>query len=1032
MKSIRSLFMMMIVVATIKTQAQTLDPVIENPAVFEMNKLPARASFFPFESKDLAATNDPNRSSRFLSLNGTWKFNWVRTPEERPVDFYKEGYSVADWDDIKVPSNWEVEGFGIPIYTNTEYPFAPKNPNPPDIPDGYNPVGSYKRDFQVPDDWKGDEIYIHLGAVKSAFYIWVNGKKVGYSQGSKLPAEFRLTEFVQSGKNSIALEVYRWSDGSYLECQDFWRISGVERDVYLYRRPQVQIADFFVKAGLENEYKDGLFNLSLAIDNLQGEAVKGSVSVQLIREGDTLYADKKDYEGDKDLQLEFAKKLPAVATWDGDNPRLHDLLIQLKSEDGTLLESVQRRVGFRTSEVKDGLYLLNGKPILFKGVNRHEHDPEKGHVVTREDMLRDIKIFKENNINSVRTCHYPNDPYWYELCDEYGIYVIDEANIESHGMGYHPDRTLANDPDWMEAHLARTKRMVDRDKNHASIIIWSLGNEAGNGVNFYETYKLAKKMDDTRPVQYERAEMDWNTDLVVPMYATPDSVEAYAKDKSVTRPFVQCEYAHAMGNSMGGFKEYWDLYEKYPNLQGGFIWDFVDQGLKTEKNGNEIFAYGGDFGPEDVPSSNNFLNNGLVQPDRRLNPHMQEVKHIHQNIKFYEEDLSKGKIRVKNWYFFRDLSNFELNWELLENGEVVESGNYGSLNVAAQEEKILQIPFKTAIKGGKEYHLNLKASLLKDEPLLAAGTQLAHEQFALNTPVFVQPETGGESLKLKKTKENITVTGGSFELQFDRQMGTLISMTSEGKVLFDQGPEVNFWRAPIDNDYGARTQNRFRHWKNLGKGQKAKVSIDKLEKNKIRLTFTRSVLEDDAVIEQQYLIHGNGALQVVNSLKAGQEDHSNMYKFGNELVLPKDYKTVRWFGKGPFESYVDRQHAAKVGLFEQSVEEQYFPYIRPQDTGNKIDVRWVELEREDGSGIKIVGDQFLMFSALNYSRDDLDSGKKKTQHHAGELTERDEVYLSIDGFQQGIGSINSWGRLPLEEYRLPYKDYSFSYWILPK
>ena len=1014
-------------------QCQTLDPIIENPDVIEINKLPARASFFPYSSIDLAIKNNLSKADNYLLLNGIWKFNWVREPNERPKDFYRDDFSVVKWNDIKVPSNWEVEGYGVPIYTNIEYPFNEKNPSPPDIPDGYNPVGSYKRNFDLPSDWNGKEIIIHLGAVKSAFYIWINGEKVGYSQGSKLPAEFNITKFVKDGKNSIALEVYRWSDGSYLECQDFWRISGIERDVYLYARPKLNIADYFVKAGLENNYRDGTFNLDISLDNKLQKKQNGNVAVEIAKNGVSVYKSERSFQTEvgKNSAVNFKTTISDVKTWSAEIPELYELNILLKDKKGNILEAISRKIGFRTSETVNGQYLLNGKAILFKGVNRHEHDPETGHVISREDMLRDVQIFKENNINAARTSHYPNDPYWYELCDQYGIYVIDEANIESHGMGYKMNRTLGNDPKWLKAHLSRTERMIERDKNHPSIVIWSLGNEAGNGYNFYNTYKLAKKLDDTRPVQYERALEEWNTDLYVPMYATPENVKEYAENKRKTKSLIQCEYAHAMGNSMGGFKEYWDLYEKYDKLQGGFIWDFVDQGLKTVKNGKEIYAYGGDFGPEDVPSSNNFLNNGLVQPDRKPNPHLYEVKHIHQNIKFYDKDLSVGSIDIKNWYFFRDLSNYKLIWEIIADGEVVENGVLDDINVQAQQTKSFIIPFQTELSAGIEYFLNVKALLKSDEALLSANYILAYEQFQLNTVAVVQPNNSTKEISYKETNNNIEVLGEDFELSFDKSNGLLANYTFEKQVLIENGARVNFWRAPNDNDYGAHTQKKYGEWKDAGKTDKVATSIKQTSKNELSITFSKEILHGDAIYTQIFEINGDGIIKVTNDLNAVKGKHKNMFKFGNEWVLPESITSIKWYGKGPFESYVDRQHAAKVGLYEGSIADQYFPYIRPQETGNKLDVRWVELLRNNGTGIKIYGEHFLNISALHFSKEDLDSGSMKTQKHAGELSPGKRVYLNVDGFQQGLGSINSWGALPLEEYMLPYKSYHYSYWIVP-
>jgi len=1030
-KCTKVFFLVLLTVYSLK--AQTLDPVIENPDIIGINKLPARASFFAYESVTLAEKNDISQSKKHLSLNGIWKFNWVQSPELRPIDFYKNEFSTTSWNEIKVPSNWEVEGYGIPIYTNTEYPFNTTNPNPPDIPDGDNPVGSYKRTFDLPVDWNGQEIIIHLGAVKSAFYIWINGEKVGYSQGSKLPAEFNVTQFVKPGANNIALEVYRWSDGSYLECQDFWRISGIERDVYLYARPKVYIADFFAKSGLMNEYKDGTFNLDITVNNVLSKKQKGRIKIDISKAGNSIFSSEQSFEAamNNELTLNFKNNFKSVLSWSAETPELYELQITLQDHKGKVTEAIYRKIGFRSSEIINGQYCINGKPILFKGVNRHEHDPETGHVISRVNMLRDVQIFKEYNINAVRTCHYPNDPYWYELCDEYGIYVVDEANIESHGMGYDLSRTLANNPRWLNAHMDRTERMIERDKNQASIIIWSLGNEAGNGYNFYNTYLLAKKIDGTRPVQYERAGLEWNTDLYVPMYARLKSIKDYAENDKWTKSLIQCEYSHAMGNSMGGFKEYWDLYEKYDKLQGGFIWDYVDQGLKIIKNGKEIFAYGGDFGPENVPSSNNFLNNGLVQPDRKPNPHIYEVKHIYQNVKFYANNLNKGIIAIKNWYFFRDLENYKLNWEIIANGEIVENGTLDAINVLPQETKSFTIPFKTSFKENIEYFLNVKAVLKNKEPLLDAGFEIGYEQFQLTNKETILPKEATAVVKHILKENDIYVSGVNFELHFDKSKGSLTSFEYNGKPVVEQGPELNFWRAPIDNDYGAITQIKYENWKDAGKNLSAKSTINKISVSKIEIIFTKNIFDGDAVYTQTFVIDGNGTLKVTNDFNAIKGNHKSFYKFGNELVLPHTYKNITWYGKGPFESYPDRQHAAKVGLYKESIADQYFPYIRPQETGNKIDVRWVELTTQEGHGIKVFGEELLQISALNFSRDDLDSGKKKTQQHAGEMSPRNEVFLNIDGYQQGLGGIDSWGALPLDEYILPYTSYNYSYWIVP-
>lgn len=1014
-------------------KAQTLDSIIENPLVIQLNKLAPKASFFPYNSIDLALKDEPSLASNFLSLNGVWNFKYSKSIDLKPNDFFQNDYDTSNWDKIKVPGNWEVEGFGIPIYVNATYPFQKGKLNPPDIPDDNNPVGSYKRSFEFPNQWKEKEVFVHFGAVKSAFYIWINGKKVGYSQGSKLPAEFNITSFVQPGMNTIALEVFRWSDGSYLECQDFWRISGIERDVYLYSRPKIQIKDFFSNASLKNNYKDGYLDLSVLIKNTDIIKHSGFIQIEVIKNDNVFYSSLTPYQliSNQEKVLNFNHLIPNIQSWSAESPELYRLNISVHNKKGTVLEAVSKNIGFRTSEVKNGNYLLNGKPILFKGVNRHEHDPNTGHVISREDMLRDIQIFKQYNINAVRTSHYPNDPFFYELCDRYGIYVIDEANIESHGMGYALHRTLANNPLWLNAHLDRVKRMIERDKNHPSILIWSLGNEAGNGYNFYESYLLAKHLDPSRPTQYERAQLEWNTDLFVPMYATPEEIEKYALNDEFNKPLIQCEYAHAMGNSLGGFKEYWDLYEKYDKLQGGFIWDFVDQGLKTIKNGKEIFAYGGDFGPKETPSDNNFLNNGLVQPDRKPNPHINEVKYIQQNVKFYEHNLKEGLIALKNWNFFRNLSNYQLNWEVLENGIVVESGMIDDIDTAPQKSKLIKIPFTNQFKSKDEYLLNLNVVIKEREPLLEKGYRIAYEQFTLQKGVIEPPIQSNQKLQLTYIDDQISVNGPNFKITFNKATGILENYLLNNKPIIEKGPVVNFWRAPVDNDYGASTQIKYQEWKNILTNGVIQYRIKKQSPSNIQLTFTRTIFNGDAQIITVYKINGNGSIHVLNELKAIKGKHSNLYKFGNKIVLPSSFKKITYYGKGPFEAYVDRQHSAKLGLYHQPIRDQYFPYIRPQENGNKLDVRWVILTSDEGQGLKFSSKAPFNFSALNYSEEDLSSGDQRTQKHAGELEPRNEVYFNIDGFQQGLGSINSWGTLPLEEYRLPFKDYSYSYWIEP-
>lgn len=1041
-------------------EAQTLDPVLENPKVVAIHKLPARATFFAYESLELAKSNEVEKSANYKNLNGLWKFKWTRNPDDRPLDFYKENYNTSEWNEIPVPSNWELEGYGVPIYTNIPYPFSfNKTPTPPDIPDGYNPVGSYKKTFTIPENWKNKEITIHLGAVKSAFYIWVNGKKVGYSQGSKLPAEFNLNTYVKTGKNTIALEVYRWSDGSYLEDQDFWRFSGIERDVYLYATPKVHINDVKIESGLDANYKNGEFNLALDLKNIDATKFKGSVEISLQHQGNTLYKESKIHVFNRFTvanRIRFKKTIENALHWTAETPNLYTLFIELKDKKGNTLEAISRKVGFRTVKIFDGQLLVNGQPILIKGVNRHEHDYLKGHVISRESMLEDIKIFKQFNINAVRTAHYPNDPYWYELCDEYGIYVYDEANIESHGMGYNLNQTLGNNPDWLLAHMERTERMILRDRNHPSIIAWSLGNEAGNGYNFYKTYLRAKEMDSTRFVHYERANHEWNTDVIGTMYANYKVIEKYAKDDSKKRPFILCEYSHAMGNSLGGFKEYWDLFEKYKKLQGGFIWDFQDQGLLTKKDGKEYYAYGGDFGPEGTPSDHNFLNNGLVQANKKPNPHLYEAKKIMQNIKFYKEgSLDLNQVQVKNWYFFRDLSNYQLDWSILENGVTIENGTISKLEVNPQATEIIEIPFKIKINQEKEYFLNISIKLKEAEPLLEKGFKIAKAQFLLNTEkvLFKKPAVDNSEITIEKSEGAIAVFGDEFKLTFDVKKGTIASYIYKGEIMMDFGGQVNFWRAPIDNDYGANTPNIYKEWLTAGKKNIEVTSeVIKEENGSVTLNFKQNLLNGDAKLLQTYHIYSNGAVQLINDFKAlkginpknillsghkaklPKGTHSNIYKFGNEFILPKDYQIATWYGRGPEESYLDRKSSENIGLFKNNISDLFTLYARPQENGNRSEIRWVEFKKNNGTSLVFSSSKAFNFSASHFKIPDLDSGRYKnsTQSHVRLLTPREEVYVNIDGFTSGVGGVNSWGALPRKEYLLPYKDYYYTFWMIPK
>ena len=1040
------------------THAQILDSFIQNPSVVEINKLPPRSSFFPFESLDLAKVDDEKKSERYISLNGKWFFNWSKNPSERPQNFYQNNYNVKNWNLIDVPSNWQMKGYGIPIYTNIKYPFSfYDEPNPPNIPDEYNPVGSYKRTFSIPESWSKKSVYIHLGAVKSCFFIWVNGEKIGYSQGSKLPAEFDVSNFVKTGENNISLEIYRWCDGSYLEDQDFWRLSGVERDIYLYVRDEVQIEDFFSKCDLDESFENGKFDLQIDIKNKLDKKFKGLLLVHLRDDEKTIYTKNLQIEQMKSgkSSFNFSALISNVKPWSAEIPNLYGLDIMLKDRKGNVIEAISKKVGFRNVKIKNAQLLVNGQPVMIKGVNRHEHDYINGHVVSKQNMLDDIRIMKANNINAVRTSHYPNHPYWYELCDKYGLYVYDEANIESHGMHYELNKTLGNNPKWLKAHMQRTNRMIERDKNHPSIIAWSLGNEAGNGYNFYNTFLLAESIDDTRPIVYERALEEWNTNTIGDMYADYAVIEKYAKrKKDAYRPFILCEYAHAMGNSLGGLNEYMDLFETYNKLQGGFIWDFQDQGLLTkDSNGTEYFAYGGDFGPDSIPSDHNFLNNGLIKADKSFNPHMYEVKKVYQPVRI---DLVEGnKVELFNKNYFKSLSNCYLEWKLFRNGVCIKTEILKSIDIQPRNSKKINLSLLSELTNG-DFFLNVTIKLNENEILLPKDHIIAFEQFELKQELRItspNSEFKYEKLRLKESQDAIIIAGQFFEFLFDKNTSEISSYTINKRELIKHGGVVNFWRPPTDNDYGAKTPQLYSEWKDVIKNSNFKnITVEnKKEESCILINVLIKILNGDAEVMQKYTISENGTVKISNELKVikGQSEdnlmqsgwegkisentHSNIYRFGNQFELLSEFKNVKYYGRGPHENEIDRKQASNVGIYNCSVSDMSVMYARPQYFGNRCDNRWLEITNNSGSGLKIYGDSLFNFSVSHYSQKDLDSGplKSLTQKHGKLMKPRENVFLNVDGYSMGVGCVDSWKSLPRMEYLLPFKDYHFSYVIEP-
>ncbi|GBU08742.1 evolved beta-D-galactosidase alpha subunit [Bacteroidales bacterium] len=1011
-------------------QSQTPD--WENPEIFAVNKEAPRTTAMPYPSESLAIADDCNKSPHYMLLSGKWKFNWVAKTEHKPSEFYKESYDASAWKEINVPGNWELNGYGTPIYVNIGYGF-PKNP--PFIDNSDNPVGSYRRDFELPADWDGRKVFLHFEAGTSAMYVWVNGQKVGYSQVTKSPAEFDISPYLKKGKNMIACEVYRWSDGSYLEDQDMWRLSGFDRDIYLYSTAQTRIQDFFVKTDFDMGLVNASMNLDVVLKNYLTDKQNQRLEVSLLREdGKKIYTESQKVEipANGISEIAFSKKIAAPKKWTAETPNLYTLLISLKNEKGQIIESTSHKVGFRKIEIKDGQVLINGKKVLFKGVNMHETHPINGHVTDKEMMIKDLTMMKQLNINAVRTSHYPQSPLWYKLCDQYGMYLVDEANVESHGLGYGSDN-VSNFPQWQEAHLDRMYRMLERDKNHASVIFWSLGNEASNGKAFTAMYDWAKKRDNTRPVQYEQAHRERNTDIICPMYPSYESMIEDAKI-DLGRPYIMCEYAHAMGNSMGNLQEYWDIMRSSKNMQGGFIWDWVDQSFQTkDEQGRRYWAYGGDLGGYDRYNDANFCINGVMAPDRTPNPHAHEVKKVYQDILFEAKDLNKGIIRVINDYRFTSLgNNFKYKWSLLENGKSIGSGYFDIVLAPNSHKDVkLNLPKRNAAKG-YEYFLQIEVFTQKASPLIPAGTELAREEFAFPTnDYFVETSKQGNLiLTSDKSDKKMKISSGDIAYEFTLS-GENIGLTSfknNKKEVFGQLPTPNFWRAPTDNDFGEEAQKTLNIWRAAGENTKTTfLSIEKKE-GSISMLFQEEILGINAKIIISYTVNSDASLTVACEYKT-EAELPEIPRFGMIMTMPEAYEHFEWYGRGPWENYIDRKTSSMMGIYKSTVAEQHFHYIRPQENGNKTDVRWLTLSNDKGEGIKIEGLQALSVSALNNMPEDFDPGMTKKQQHSSDIIARKEVVLCVDLFQRGLAGLNSWGATPLDDYRFNDKNYKYGYTI---
>ena len=1032
LKNMRKLLLSIACLAAFQSFAADKTPVWRDPNVNQVNREQRHAYFFAFESEELAKQGDKTKSSRYLSMEGMWKFNFVKNHQDAPKDFFGLKYDDSKWVDFPVPGLFELNGYGDKIYKNIGYAWGTTfKSDPPYIGETNNYTGSYRRTFELPAEWKGQEVFFHVGSATSNLSLWVNGKYIGYSEDSKVAAQFNITKYLKPGKNLIAMQIMRWCDGSYLEDQDFWRFTGIAREVYLYATPKAHVQDVFVK----QDYQDGKGILDVDVKVANGKGY--TVSAQLLDADGTKVA-----EG---LQASVANAKP----WSAEVPNLYTLLIYLK-KGNEVMEVVKQRVGFRHIEIKGGQLLVNGQPILIKGADRHELDPDGGYIVSVERMIQDIKIMKQLNINAVRTCHYPDDPRWYDLCDEYGLYLTAESNLESHGMGYR-EGTLAKNEAYAKAHIERQEGNMCSHKNHPSIIVWSLGNEAGYGPNFEKAYDWVKAYDNTRPVQYEQAGHAGKTDIFCPMYMGYEDCEKYSKTDN-PRPLIQCEYAHAMGNSMGGFKEYWDIIRKNAKYQGGYIWDFVDQGLRDKSpiTGKEIFTYGGDYGR--YPASDyNFNCNGIIAPDRRLNPHAYEVRYYYQNVWITDKGIKDGKIEIYNENFFKTLDNLELEWFVggasgghhhdgnrPEGMTFGHGGTFAINGIAPQQRKVVTIDAMKQIAervlghhGDQEIFAIFQFKLKAAEPLMEKGQVVARQQFVLNPYQFSEIKPEEAAVQKEEVESYVKLETAGTTLTFGKRHGWIDYLDVDGvPMLLDrESITPEFWRAPTDNDYGAGLQNRFAVWKN----PQMKLTKFEVDDNEVEATYEMPDVK--ATLKMTYTLTKEGEVIIRQQLKADKEAKINpMFRYGMQLQMPKQYNEVQYYGRGPVENYCDRNSSEFIGVYSNKVADEYYSYVRPQESGNHTDIRWFRVINGEGTGLEFYSNAPMEASALNYLVADLDDGPRKEKswgHHSGDLIERPLTQVHIQQRQFGLGCVNSWGAWPRKEYQLPYQDYDFTFVIKP-
>jgi beta-galactosidase len=1008
----------------------------ENPSLVSLNKEKPHATGMIFTNAADVKNDDYSRSPFYQTLNGTWKFVYTDKYANRPTNFFETALDDSKWNDLAVPSNWELKGFGIPIYTNIIYPY-PKNP--PYIGDN-NPVGTYRKQFTVPDNWTGKDILLHFGSITGCAFVYVNGQKVGITKNSKSPAEFNISKYLVKGNNILAVQVFRWHDGSYMEDQDFWRISGIERDVFLYALPKLTVWDFFIKGDLDASYTNGLFSAAIDLRQFEGNAIKtGSVAVEVQdKSGKAIFSQQQKFTvGNDSIQtVSFSGSIKNPLKWSGEFPNLYDCIITWKDAGGTILGVTGSKIGFRKVEIKNAQLFVNGVATYVHGVNRHEHDEVEGHVISKAGMIKDLQLMKMYNINAVRTSHYPNDPEWYKLCDEYGMYLVDEANIETHAMGaggqgwYDTAKHIAYKPLWAPSFLNRIYALVERDKNHPSVILWSLGNENGNGPVFHDAYKWIKQRDNTRYVQFESAGEEENTDIVCPMYPGMNYMKAYAASNK-KRPFIMCEYSHAMGNSNGNFQEYWDVIMSDKKMQGGFIWDWVDQGLKrTTPDGRTWWAYGGDLGGYALQNDENFCTNGLVASDRSIHPGLNEVKKVYQNILFKAKDVTKGIITVMNVFDFTNLDQYNFKWQLMRNGEVVKEGVF-SVQLAPHQQKdiTLNIPqFK--LPEGSELYLEVYAFIKTATPLLPAGLEIAREQFKMAGDYFATGSSKEGQLQVTKSNGNITFTSGKISGVFDTNTGRIRRYTINNDAsLINQFPEPYFWRAPTDNDFGNNMPEEMGIWRNAHSNiQKKNITVGEQTAAGLPVKVEYELNGINVPYTLEYLIQNDGSIKVTASIDMTGRNLPELPRFGMRMQLPAQVNQLAYFGRGPWENYTDRNTASFVGLYKDDVANQaVMNYIRPQESGYKTDIRWLTLTNAAGAGLQVEGLQPICFSATNNKSEDLDPGLTKKQQHWIDIKPRKEVYLNIDLKQRGVGGDNSWGALPHQQYRMLDKKYTYSY-----